>query len=465
VITVQQYWSAVTAQTASLTGDAKTNAVVSAIAVSPFASAQDRQDAAAKVSTALPYFTVDANGNPTLVIPPPPVVFVPIGGDIPPKVPAPETTPLESTAGAPVPPSGTPSLPPSPSPTTTTTPPATVGASTSLAHTPTQPVTVPAGQPCPPGYLAEGQSLVTTSQQQAPQTLQQQVVQAFQAGGLTIPPPCPDFQCNPQMSSPMPVTKNDVLEVDVWFVGTASNTLTVNARVMDCNCNIVISQASINISSSCALGTQTGNVCIQLSDGYLLGVSVTGVPNQGSPGDTWVQGAIVTPACGGNHTAELFSGYLVGQQGLGWPPGNFGTPGDGPGTWCFQTNPLPNPVGNQWIPPQGALVKIQAVTVQYQTSAVAGNRMLYLTWGPLSLAQQHNFPSSVTQPANTLYRYTWAPGLQHQVSPLLTTVTIPLPSDMRVEWDNPLELNVVNYDAGDVVFRYWIYYRLWALPT
>lgn len=454
MLTSTQYFAAGTPQLAALSDEARANAARSLAANAPGVTASSRAAINSTLSATLPYFTVDANGAPVLTIPPPVTFPVP--------------TPFDNGAPFPVALEPTPGAPGSAPPSSVGTPAPTTAAPGVNAHpeaiTATPPPTLTPGAtaggpiitsgPCPSGYVTSG----ATPQ---PRTLEQQINDAFLAAPVTqtaAPFPC---QINPVLAAQQLVTKDDLVQVLGVNAFDGDADLTIIVRTLGCDGQIITSQAALSLPHFDYNDATQGTVCIQLTDGYLLGVTVTGAPFCCTSGNLWVQGALVSHTCDGPASVTLFSDYLTDLQNIGWPGGRQTLWGEGPGTDYAFKFPIGVNQPKQFVSDSRRLYMVKTVSLTLQTSAQAYLRNLCVRFSPVIGPQQVYFGSVTVQPESTTYKYTWAAGPAVPYESVMNLVQMPLPPNLYLV-DGEIITVVGNFDSGDRVLDGGVTYKQWA---
>lgn len=451
----QEWLASGTAQmdAAKLSGPARTQATLSLRLSNPFVP-HTAQLYSGPINRNMPYFLLGVDGCPQLVIP------SPAGSPIDPAPPTPE--PLISPA---------PSTPTAGSieavlPSTGPAPPPAPGV-----------LTLPAGQPCPEGFVSSGAPITTTEQ------LSAEVVRQLTGGAISSA--TEGGACNPQivLAPQQLMTKDDfvVVSCSSIFVDFGSTTgtvpLTVTVRLLTCTGSIQVMQSTTNIFHDQTLGATQAEVCIPLTDGYLLSVVASGAPFCTQPGDVWVQGEIRSGGCSGTPYFGLFSGYLVDQSFIGWPNGRQDTWGQGAGSLHGFDMKTCNPVNPCWVPELGTRTRILQVGLDFTTSAVVGNRTPVLCWNPPVNGCDLYFGVPVAQPASKHYYWTWADGIApgSMLANVNTTsgsglldaiVQIPFPTKIIGTGDAELRFLIGGRDfAGDVINFAGVNYEVWAEPA
>lgn len=438
---------------AGITGAARTQARLTLQLSNPF-QPEISQSYTGPINKQLPYFIMGDGGCPQLVIPA--TAVDPAAGETP-QI---KTTLLPSPSSpAPVADAAVIEAPPR------TTPP--VSGNTGA-------IFVPPGTPCPEGFV-EGSG--------APQTLEQQV-----QAQLTATSPRTASQgggCSPQiiLAPQQMVSKNDfvVVSASSTFAAFGSNTgtvpLTVVVKLLTCEGSIQVMQSTLNLTYTVGAGAVQGEICIPLTDGYLISVVASGAPFCTQPGEVWVQGEIRNQSCKGTPAFPLFSGYLVDQSFIAWPGGRQDTWGQGNGALHGFDMTQCNPVNPCFVPDQGTRVRILQIGLDFTTSAAPGNRVPVICWNPPVNGCDLYFGTPVAQPPSKHYYWTWADGIASgsMLAGVNTTsgsglldaiVQVPLPLHIIGTGDAELRFLIANRDfAGDVINFAGVNYEVWTEPV
>lgn len=445
MITVLEYYALARPQLAGLSGAALLNAERSMLANAPTASAAGTSGIFAVVDDTQPHFITDPDtGIPKLVIPQP----------APPAVPSP--SPPGSVPPA-IPPTGT---------TVTTTPPATQPPVQNVTPQPGQTITVPAGSPCPSGYVASSGG--TTPVTPTP-TIEQQVQSAFSQ----LPPTVQAFgcKCNPVIAAPWPITPDDAVVVNLWNIASCPTTVTANVKTMDCNCNIQTTSQSVSMaayvrSGAGAFGAPlTATIKIPLSDGFLLSVNVSMTATFGIEAHMYALAQLIGATGTGLPTATLFQDYLVQGQALGWPGGRQISVGEGPGTMRWRSLAWDPNSGQSdtWQVHGGSRALMLGAMFSLTTSAAAGTREVYLQYSP---PESPGFPpltGALALGPSSSASYLFAPGIQPLSTPANFMVLVPIPPNIWNGGAGGVTVNVDNSDNADSgQFNVW--FQMWAGP-
>ena len=454
------------------------NAVASLSAIDPHLPPQLKQEYAARLLPFLSYFILGADGCPILIVPPNSPYFqayemVLQGGNLPapppgsfggppappapaPGGPGPSTQPLLPPAGPPAAPHGAP--PPSTQPIGT--------------------VTVPAGQPCPPGFVSSGM-LATADLELA---IASQILQ--QAAGV----PSVEGSCMPTttgravvLASQQFVTKDDFAVLSVassvnFGASPAPLDLVFRLRILTCGNGIQNLQGDIKFPLVFPPVVQQGKVCLPLTDGYLLSAIVTGAQYCHHPGEIWCQAEIHFGSCTGPVTIPLFSDYMPDQSYVGWPGGRQINWGEGPGAdYSKDLSFDPGGQSMTWTVPAGMIVRIKQVFIDFRTSAVAGNRAVIMFYNFPTSTSTFAFGGMVTQPPSKRYMWMFAPslmpGLQSGFSVAFFTgidalVTVPIPDNLYNDTPGTVGMVFNNTDVvGDNFNAATILFKAWAEPA
>lgn len=437
MISVVEYYREAAKQLKGLTPPASTNADRSMVAMSPATSPEERARIQAELDPTLPYFAVDAEGHPTLVTPAPAA----------PPTPAPLPVP-KPTAPQPISPSQpfTPAPAPAPAPA-----PGTGG--------------------CPPGMIPNPQARTFVSTPGETQTVQQQVQSAFDQSGLQQSAAPFGCKCEPVMAAQQAVNTGDFLVVSLNNTSSCPTTVTVTARVLDCDCNIQTYQRSVSMaayvrSGPTAFGAPlTATVCIPLTDGYLISVAASMTATFVIEAHMWAVAEIRSGSCSGPSSATLFQDYLQYGKTLGWPGGRHLSVGEGPGTarwrdWTY--SPGGGGYTDTWQVPGGSLGLCRQIYFGLTTSAAAGNRVVYAAYappeGPLMF-----FGGSQAQPPSTSWGWVFAHGVQQGLFHGFIAQE-PIPDDLWTSGGGGINLFVDNDNVADRMDSGGVAFQMWAGP-
>jgi hypothetical protein len=445
VITLADYWAAVNQYLPALAPEARDNALFSAIALSPFANDADVAHFTAKYVKTLPYFTVDAEGNPTLVDP------------TQPPAPAPAPAP---------PPPGT--IQPPPAPVTPIT-----QAPAPITQPPTETFTSGGGTPtttgeCPPG-MVPASSLLGGGTQPQPQTIEQQVQSAF----TSVAQSSAVFgcKCEPIMAAQQAVNANDFLVVSFWNTASCPTTVTVTARVLDCDCNIQTytssaAMAAYTRSGSGAFGQPlTAVICFPLTDGYLISVTVSMTATFVAEAHMWVVAQLKSSGCSGQPSATLIQDYLQYGKTLGWPGGRQLSVGDGPGTSRWRNFSYNGGDGgtDTWNVQGGSLALCRQVYFVLNTSAAAGNRQVWLQYTAPEMPGPLAFSNGQAQPPSSSWGWIFAPGISAGLFNTFWSQT-PIPDNLWSSGAGGINLIISGDAAGDSMSTGGVAFQMWAGP-
>jgi hypothetical protein len=455
MLTSTQYFAAGQTQLDGLTLEARANAARSLTAHAPGVSIGSSAAILATVNQELPHFVIDANGAPILIIPPPSGAPPSTPFDNGPPSPA-SSTPASGvvTAGA-VNPAGQP---------TPSTPASVVTAQTTAATQTPAPALNPGASssaivtsgPCPSGFVTSG------APSPQPRTIEQQIIDAFSTVPVSQTTQAAACVPTPVLAVQQLVTKDDSVRVFAINSYDGEANLTVTVRVLGCDNQIMTSVFSLTLSHVQPDVATEGSVCIQLSDGYLMGVTVSGAPFCSQHGEVWVQGEIHQAGCAGPISVPLFSDYLVDANFVGWPGGRQSNWGEGPGadygfTFAFGA---PGIIG--WNPMPGTEARVKNVSLKLQTSAAGFDRTVTLQFNSDVGPAQYIFAGDITQPVSTTYRWLFAPGIQPGLHSAFNVVGIPIPDNLFLTYLDGLRVGILASDPGDRVLDGGVTFKSWA---
>jgi hypothetical protein len=506
-----QYLAAGNAQTTALTGRALQNAEASLLAVSPFLPNFVPRPGQAPYVRTLPYFVVQPDNSPRLVIPPPQPAPLPTAQNgIQPDPHPPETpvvrasravppggigTATDSTGGLqPAPgffapgsglrpaslppahlPAPAPAAPGAPSPVpgapgsiTTST---DEGATQRVAPTPAPGSGSGSGSGSDCTSAIPGSGLITTPEQR---TTEEQVQSALTALAPTIAQtgssPCTQ---NIQINCTMPVTPADILTVDYvsgfWNSVLTSFTLPVQAKVLLCDGTIQTIATGANIPVVGPNDVTDGQITVQMPVGCLLNVSVGPGPYCCHPGEIWVHGYLTAGGAGGNIAADLLSGYVTDGSCVTWPGSGIQPWGQGRGNdnW-FDVGTISPPAFLGFSPAQGTIMQLRQVSFIYVSDATAGNRSISLGFSPLGTNSAVYFGTTQTQAQSLTYRWTFASGILqgstgldrngHQI------VQVPIPDNLYTDFEGGMRIWVNGAGSSDQMQGASVYYQSWMEP-
>jgi hypothetical protein len=442
VISSTQYYQEGLAQLAGMNGAARVNALHSLEAQAPGTPTATSERLLAGLDPTLPHFTVDANGNPTLVNPaaPPP---------------------------APAPPPGT---APQPTPLPVTTEPVTVAPTESLAPTPS-PITVPAGTPCPQGYVV-GSSLLPTGAGGVPLPLSQQIT------GLLASMPGAGAGANgvvcglkPSLSAGCPVTSNDFIRVVGYNANATAIQILITVRQILCDGTLSTASFTLPVPKR-TLGLAPVNlICIQLTDGFLCSVVANAGGTPCAPGMIFVSAILTTGGCNALSTSitvptpmVLFQDALTLSGFTGWPFGRIVQPTDLAGGPFGQNWPHETWRNLFWNPDSNTMARLEWVSLQITTSAVVGNRSYQLQFQMVGGGNGY-FGTDQTQKENTTFTWFWAPYVQPALINSQNTVQIPIPADTLMTDNDQIAIMGFNTDVGDNIIGGGVHYLTYAGAT
>lgn len=437
MLTSTEYFAAGEPQITTLALADRANAQRSLTSLAPGVTDANRAAIQSTLDPQLPYFIVDSNGAPHLVIPAAPPETLPTPFD---------NGPPETATSPPVPPA--PAPPPAPP--------------ASGLDTAAQPTTVITSGVCPSGYVTSKMVSAPGAATPLDLALQQQLV----ASGSAAPAGTTSCICNPILAAPQAVDKNDVLVVSLWNTYTCPTTITVNARIMDCNCQLNTYSMQTSMTPYTRFNApNNGQIVMPLTEGYLLSVNISMTAAFVSQGHMWTVAEIRDASATGQSSATLIQDYLQFGKTLGWPGGNQLSVGDGPGTNRWR-NWLYDPAGGDsdtWQVPDGCLGLVRQVYFGLTTSAVAGNRVVYLAYTPPEgLIMQ--FGGSQSQPPSTSWGWVFAPGIQQGLFHGFIAQE-PIPPNIWNGGAGGLSLFVDGNNAADHMDRGGVAFQMWAGPT
>jgi hypothetical protein len=442
VISSTQYYQEGLAQLAGLTGAARINALHSLEALAPGTPTATSERLLAGLDPSLPYFTVDSNGNPTLVNP----------------------------AAPPPPPPPPPGASPGPTPLPVTTEPVSVAPTESLAPTPS-PIEVPAGSPCPPGYVA-GSSLLGTGAGAVPLPLDQQIT------GLLASMPVSVAGTNgavcgqkPSLGGGCPVTSNDFIRIVAYNANPTAIQVLITVRQLLCDGTLSTASFTLNVPKR-TLGLAPVNLlCIKLTDGFLCSVVANAGGTPCAPGMIFVTGLLTTGGCNALSTSVtvptpmvLFQDAITLSGFTGWPFGRIQQPTDVAGGPFGQNWPHETWRNVFWNPDSNTMARLEWVSMQITTSAVAGNRSYQLQFQMVGGSNGY-FGTDQTQPPGTTYTWMWAPYLQPGFITSQNTVQIPIPADTLMTDNDQIAIMGFNTDVNDNIVGGGVHYLTYAGAT
>ena len=167
----------------------------------------------------------------------------------------------------------------------------------------------------------------------------------------------------------------------------------------------------------------------------------------------------VSLAINGNPVYKLLAGYIYSQTTITWPISdlNKSLP-DTIGRITAVTGANPAAGVNIFdAVPSGEVWKIRAVTFQFVTAAVAGNRVVHLRFGN---SDGGNFDtiSSVTQITTETKIYSAIPLMGNGALSNDDDIILPIPADIYLDANGYIETTVTGLNAGDNFGAptYWI---------
>jgi hypothetical protein len=206
--------------------------------------------------------------------------------------------------------------------------------------------------------------------------------------------------------SPVYVDVDDNLVVNAASL-VANELVTVNYRVLRAADGVIVRQQLTvkPLNSNGGIGQQVQ----PLAEGFLLSLSVSASQAQ-TRGQTFVRIFIGSGAFGaGAPSYQLMADYVTNQMAPGFPNGRVVSPVEGPG-WIHtrtQNNPT---AGHDWgitSQPPGRF-RIVSLTAALTTSAVGGNRAVFLQLLNDSATTAGLFYSGVGQAPSVAVTYTWS---------------------------------------------------------
>ena len=486
-----QYLRAGNAQLTTLTGPALANAEASLLAVSPFTAAQAGGQAPPSYVRTLPYFTIGPGDEPQLIIPPPAPDPPPdpIAGAVPQVLAAdPPADPPADPAADPLTVAQAEALFPNVAPAfvasladasgevsdsnvgylyrlqanyTGINPlgvdlmsglnDQTIGANIvagALTSWPTTTTTVPAGTSCPAGYEPESEYLTQAQQ------LEEQIQSATGATVTTTAVEGTACTVAAAVAGQIPLTTDDVIEIDCTSISTFDVTLTITARTLGCDGTISKSQVTLDLPApEAGEQGQWGTVYITLPVGWLIGLAIY-TPAFLQAADVYINSYIITPGQDGDPIFPLFSGYLAGGMIIGWPGAQTVQAGTGPGS---NYNMPATGLGN--IPLSITVPNLAQATLNYVSAYASnsnGSQPSYpaLALGGLAAAPFVGVPAEGI-PANGSALITWAPNvpeIDDGQAPLDTAniaMQIPIPANIQLgNSGNTITLTQVGAGGG-----------------
>lgn len=207
---------------------------------------------------------------------------------------------------------------------------------------------------------------------------------------------------------------------------------------------------------------------VNLTEGFIQGAMVgpaaaegAGFPGVSDPGAIYAQLTVGlgAPSPFYDHTM-LCGGYVTDLSSIGWPGGESQAPLSGPG--ANHVLQLPAPAAGAEVAPSSLAFgawRIMAFNVALTTSAVAGNRFVFLRYdtgvGPAGI-----FGGTFAHNAALTYRYMFAPGLEPGFRGV-NQIDVPIP-----EWLICRGVTVGTLtqgrDAGDQFTAPVVHIRAWA---
>jgi hypothetical protein len=262
----------------------------------------------------------------------------------------------------------------------------------------------------------------------------------------------PDAAAGPDASSPI-ITQLPAVQfnpnsvaIHTGFYVTNDDTITFNAFASVAGLQLAMAYELLRPDGTIARNlvpfTPTGDRLANtyhepLIEGFLISVNVGALQNGIQQGQAFVDLGIQRPGqIPQVRPIHLCSGYVVSSFDFGWPSNTNRAYTDGQGYMhnVNQANPAAGadfkvtvPVNARW--------RVNSLTALLSTSAVAGNRFVLLAMDD-GFTDSYAVQTTASQPASTVYRYTFAEGLPLLVTGV-TNVTAPLPNNNRLlaGWD------------------------------
>ena len=188
---------------------------------------------------------------------------------------------------------------------------------------------------------------------------------------------------------------------------------------------------------------------VALTEAFLLAATCVGNP-AGPPGSCWVRGVLGRTGPGApQYQHLLLCGYLVTMSALTWPYPRFGGQVEGPG-WVRLiegTDPAAGASISETVP-TAARWRVMSVFCWLATSAVAGDRSVYLQFtAPSGLWLR--IPPQVLQPGSNTYYYSWFVGGQQYAPVIVGMYAFPLPADLYLAAGQIFQIQAGGMDGGD----------------
>jgi hypothetical protein len=208
------------------------------------------------------------------------------------------------------------------------------------------------------------------------------------------------------------------------------------------------------INSSVWTFGPTGNRAINtwwvtLAEAFLLSVFAS-TDSAVPPGACWVRCLLVRGGGSGASLAQaIVAGYLAQRSGLAWPYPRYQNPVEGAGRLRLidGTDPAPG-VSIAETVPVGARWKLVSVFCWLATSALAGDRHVYLQlMSPAGIWLW--IPPALAQPASQTYYYSWAIGINPYTSSIVGLVARPLPDQLTLTPGQQFMVQATGMLAGD----------------
>jgi len=248
-----------------------------------------------------------------------------------------------------------------------------------------------------------------------------------------IPPPASSY-----------IGPDDYLSLEVRN-SIAAQAISFHWRLLRADGQLILGSHTYSPTADRAVNTWV----VRLAEGFLLG-AVVGGGSTAKPGAVYARLLLLRGGGGGVAVAQvLLAGYVVAGAGLVWPYPRYQGPAEGPGRLrlLVGTNPAPGSYIVEEVP-SGARWRIVLFYCEFTTSAVVANRYVHF-WIGTATAYYFLGAPLLAVPANSSYRFEWAPGVDARVLSGLDQVQDALPEPLVLSTGMRFGVLVSGLQAGD----------------
>lgn len=257
----------------------------------------------------------------------------------------------------------------------------------------------------------------------------------------------------------IPVTRDTFLRVTVWNL-RASLQVNLQARMILFDGRLQKLERTFIPSSDGSISEFTA----QLTDGWLIGVAVSGAVQIGRRGETFCQVGLQEGAIFNQRPYQvLIADYITFREWMTWPGGLIVTPFSGRGLEGGIRIPDPG-AGNEISFAAGTnrVHWVKSVRFVFTCSATVATRRVKLNF-EYTVGQTLVLASNQTQVASQAFEYNWSPYLTRAV--IGTRVYEPLMPNYYFTDDATFQTLTDNLQAGDAFSDIQFESEQWIWPS